>query len=84
MAGPASGAEPVHVGYDTLWLLELALAVEPAERAVELGTGSGLVAATLGREWPVVAATEIVPCSQWRGAHRRVHRHRCRTTSSRV
>ncbi len=63
VAAPDTGHRPdlVYVGPDTSLLVEAALRLAPSgERAVDLGTGAGLVAAALSRRYRCVVATDIV------------------------
>jgi len=55
-------AHRVYLGRDTLWLLDLVLAVAPPGRAAaELGTGPGLLLPVLAGHYELVAATDLLP-----------------------
>lgn len=61
----APDAEPrpdmVYIGPDSSLLVEAALRLAPSgERAVDLGTGTGLLAAALSRRYRCVVATDVV------------------------
>jgi len=63
VAAPDTGhrSDLVYVGPDTSVLVEAALRLAPSgERAVDLGTGAGLVAAALSPRYRCVVATDIV------------------------
>jgi hypothetical protein len=63
LAGPDAGHRPdmVYIGPDSPLLVEVALRLAPrGERAVDLGTGTGLLAAALSRRYRCAVATDIV------------------------
>ena len=63
LAAPDAGHRPdmVYIGPDSPLLVEVALRLAPrGERAVDLGTGTGLLAAALSRRYRCVVATDIV------------------------
>ncbi len=63
VAAPGAGRGPdmVYIGPDSSLLVEAALRLAPSgERAVDLGTGTGLLAAALSRRYRCVVATDIV------------------------
>lgn len=56
------GDDVVYVGEDSAHLIEAALRLAPrGERAVELGTGTGLLAALLTSRYRAVVATDVAP-----------------------
>ena len=59
-AEQAIDADHVHLNVDSIWLLKLIWRLaEPGGRAVDLGTGSGLIAAYLVARFNQVVATDI-------------------------
>ena len=63
VAAPDAASRPdmVYIGPDSSVLVEAALRLAPkGERAVDLGTGTGLLAAALSRRYRCVVATDIV------------------------
>jgi release factor glutamine methyltransferase len=63
LAAPDAGHRPdmVYIGPDSPLLVEVVLRLAPrGERAVDLGTGTGLLAAALSRRYRCVVATDIV------------------------
>jgi len=63
LTAPDAGHRPdmVYIGPDSPLLVELALRLAPrGERAVDLGTGTGFLAAALSRRYRCVVATDIV------------------------
>ena len=56
------GDEVVYVGPDSAYLVEAALRLAPrGDRAAELGTGTGLLAAELASRYRTVIATDVAP-----------------------
>jgi hypothetical protein len=55
------GKDGVYLGLDSAYLIEIALRLAPTgERAADLGTGTGLLAAVLSRRYRAVVATDVL------------------------